>query len=170
MLLDRNGDAADPWTRSDGGAVGNTPHVLVPLEALDQVLAERTADQAVGVFVPNTLRIDEIEAALPSLALVAISFPTYSDGRGFSIARLLRRHGFRGTLRASGPLIPDQFAYALACGFDEIELPEASAQRQPEAQWQQARDDFSSTYQRGYATSPTILDRRRSRSVEHGAD
>lgn len=170
MLLDRNGEAADVWTRSEGGAVGNIPRVIVPWDALSEVLADREADQPVGVLVPNTLRVDEIEADLPRLALIAIVFPAYSDGRGFSLARLLRRHGFGGVLRASGPLIADQFAYALSCGFDEVELPEASAERQPEGQWLKARDDFSSTYQRGYANSRNILDRRRAQPLESRAD
>lgn len=170
MLLDRNGETADPWTRSEGGAVGNIPHVLVPWDVLHQVLSEPASDQAVGVLIPNTLRLDEIEAVLPRLTLIAIAFPAYSDGRGFSLARLLRRRGFSGILRASGPLIADQFAYALSCGFDEIELPEASAERQPEAQWLKARDDFSSTYQRGYAASRNILDRRHAQPIESRAD
>ena len=62
----------------------------------------------------------------------------FSDGRGFSIGRALRDQGYKGTLRASGALIPDQFAFALDCGFDEVEIGDAQAARQPEAQWLQA--------------------------------
>lgn len=170
LLLDRKGAVADGWTRSEGAAIGNVPQALVGFDALPEALAQLDAGQELGVLIPNALPVSALEPFLQRLSLVAIAFPAFADGRGFSLAKAIRRAGFEGTLRASGPLIPDQFDYALACGFDEIELPEASAQRQPEAQWQQARDDFSSTYQRGYATSPTILDRRRSRSVEHGAD
>ena len=84
------------------------------------------------------------------------------DGRGFSLARQIRRAGFAGEIRASGPLIADQFAYALSCGFDTIELPEANAARQPVPQWLHARDSFSATYQRGYGESGrNVLDQRR---------
>jgi uncharacterized protein (DUF934 family) len=58
-----------------------------------------------------------------------------ADGRGFSIASRLRAMGYRGRLRAAGPLVADQFGIARRVGFDEIELPEALAERQPEAQW-----------------------------------
>ena len=58
-----------------------------------------------------------------------------ADGRGFSIARRLRAMGYTGRLRAAGPLIADQFRAAQRVGFDEIELPESLAGRQPEEQW-----------------------------------
>lgn len=106
---------------------------------------------------------------LAALDLVAIVFPAFSDGRGFSLARKLRQSGFAGRLRAVGPLIADQFAYALACGFDEIDLPDAVSSRQPEAQWRAALDAFSGHYQRGYGASASILDRRRAaRETDHG--
>jgi len=54
---------------------------------------------------------------------IAISFPTFADGRGFSLARLLReRHGFKGELRAIGHLIPDQGQFLLRSGFDTVEI------------------------------------------------
>ncbi|KRE06932.1 hypothetical protein ASE63_23285 [Bosea sp. Root381] len=126
-------------------------------EALDQ----KSSDQKIGVLVPNSLPSEALKPFFDQLALVAIGFPAFADGRGFSLAKVLRREGFRGTLRASGPLIPDQFDYAIACGFDEIELPEASASRQSALQWQQARGRLSRTYQRGYTRDGNILDRRR---------
>jgi uncharacterized protein (DUF934 family) len=85
-------------------------------------------------------------AAQDSLDLVAIAFPKFSDGRGFSIGRALRDQGYKGTLRASGALIPDQFAFALDCGFDEVEIGDAQAERQPEAQWLQALTMIGITY------------------------
>ncbi|MGL5447617.1 MAG: DUF934 domain-containing protein, partial [Rhabdaerophilum sp.] len=96
------------------------------------------------------------------LSLIAIAFPSFSDGRGFSIAKSLRHAGYRGTLRAVGPLISDQFAYALACGFDEVELPEAVASRQPIAHWLAAARAFRATYQRNHqAQGTSIPDQRR---------
>ncbi|MEO9787281.1 MAG: DUF934 domain-containing protein, partial [Aurantimonas coralicida] len=84
----------------------------------------------------------------------------FSDGRGFSLAKRLRRAGFEGTLRASGPLIADQFADALACGFDEVELPETMANRQPVQQWMEAKDTMSRHYQNGYGDDRSILRKR----------
>ena len=54
--------------------------------------------------------------------LLAIDFPSFSDGRGFSLARRLRELGFKGRLRASGRLIVDQYAMARRVGFDEVEV------------------------------------------------
>lgn len=72
---------------------------------------------------------------LDRLAMIRVVFPATGDGRGFSIARRLRAMGFAGRLRAAGPLIADQYRAARRIGFDEVELPEALAARQPEPQW-----------------------------------
>lgn len=160
-LLDRTGAKADAWTRTEGAAIDNLSHALVPWDALTDALAQKTRDQRIGVVIPNNIRIAELKLVLRQLSLIAITFPAYSDGRGFSLARLIRNHGFTGTLRASGPLIADQFAYALACGFDEIELPQTSAARQPVEQWLRAVRQISHGYQRGYGDSRNILDQRR---------
>lgn len=161
-LLDRNGNAEDSWTRSEGVGIGNIPAALVPWEALVAALDAQESEQVLGVLIPNSIAFAELAPFLPRLALVAITFPAYADGRGFSLARQIRRAGFAGEIRASGPLIADQFAYALSCGFDTIELPEANAARQPVPQWLHARDSFSATYQRGYGESGrNVLDQRR---------
>ena len=67
--------------------------------------------------------------------LLAIDFPSFSDGRGFSLARRLREMGFKGRLRASGRLIADQYAMARRVGFDEVEVAPDIAARQPAEQW-----------------------------------
>lgn len=76
--------------------------------------------------------------------LICIAFPTFSDGRGFSTARLLRRrYGFRGELRATGHLIRDQFFFLHRVGFDTVEV------RRPElaGQWAEALSEISVVYQ-----------------------
>lgn len=72
---------------------------------------------------------------LPRLALIRIGFPVFSDGRGMTLARRLRQMGFAGTLRAHGPLLADQYAMLRRVGFDDVEIPDAMAARQPAAQW-----------------------------------
>ena len=142
-LLDRNGSREDRWTRSEGAAIGNIPAALVPWEVLVEALDRQEPEQVVGVILPNSVPFSALAPFLPRLALVAITFPAYADGRGFSLARQIRRAGFAGEIRANGPLIADQFAYALSCGFDTIELPEdghASAEDQKEGDRQQDVD------------------------------
>lgn len=167
LLLDRRGAKAETWPRKEGLAIGDLPQALVPWESLPVALAGRTPTQRIGALIPNSLAADALSPHLRQLALVAVIFPSFSDGRGFSLARAIRRAGFEGTLRAAGPLIPDQFDYALACGFDEIELPESSSARQTVAQWRQAVGRLSHTYQRGYRRDGNILEaRRRARAAD----
>lgn len=67
--------------------------------------------------------------------LIAVDFPAMTDGRGFTLARILREKGYRGRLRAVGALIADQYAMARRVGFDEVRIPAALAARQPQEQW-----------------------------------
>ena len=70
-----------------------------------------------------------------SAPMIRIDFPTFADGRGFTLAAQLRRLGYQGRLRAKGHVLADQYAMARRAGFDEIEIDDALAQRQPQDQW-----------------------------------
>ena len=67
--------------------------------------------------------------------MIRIDFPSFADGRGFTLARHLRQQGFTGRLRARGHVIADQYAMARRSGFDEVEISADLALRQPEDQW-----------------------------------
>ena len=67
--------------------------------------------------------------------MIRVDFPSFADGRGFTIARVLRLRGFKGHLRAKGHVIADQYAMARRAGFDDVEISQALAARQPEDQW-----------------------------------
>lgn len=69
------------------------------------------------------------------IEMIRIDFPSFADGRGFTIARQLRLTGYTGRLRAKGHVIAEQYAMARRCGFDEVEIDDALAARQPEDQW-----------------------------------
>ncbi|MBB4197925.1 hypothetical protein CCR94_18935 [Rhodoblastus sphagnicola] len=158
LLLDRNGAKADPFARVETLDDVAGKAVIVAFDAAEKLLAAAPAQA--GVFAPNTLDAEQLSPFLDRLALIAIAFPSATDGRGFSLARQLRRLGFKGILRASGPLFSDQFPQALACGFDEVEIPDANAARQPVQQWLDALKRVTVTYQRDYAQGERILDRR----------
>jgi uncharacterized protein (DUF934 family) len=111
--------------------------------------------------LPNTSKPDEIAAYFQRLALISIEFPSFADGRGFSIARRLRQDRYRGRLRATGPLIADQMRHALGCGFDEIETPDIVLARQPIEQWLAAASMITLRYQRDGGHGVSILDSRR---------
>ncbi|MBK0326646.1 DUF934 domain-containing protein [Rhodobacteraceae bacterium F11138] len=69
------------------------------------------------------------------LQMIRIDFPSFADGRGFTIARQLRLRGYRGRLRAKGHVLADQFSMARRCGFDEVEISDDLAARQSQPQW-----------------------------------
>ena len=68
--------------------------------------------------------------------MIRVNIDSSADGRGFTIARMLRLRGYTGRLRAKGHVLADQYAMARRCGFDEVEISQALAARQPEDQWQ----------------------------------
>jgi len=84
---------------------------------------------------------------LAALSLIRVSFPAFSDGRAFTIARRLRMLGYEGELRALGPVIADQYAMARRVGFTSVEIPDDLAARQPEAQWKYRADWKAHDYQ-----------------------
>jgi uncharacterized protein (DUF934 family) len=80
-----------------------------------------------GVIWPNNRDVDDLVPYLDRLALVALVFPTFRDGRAYSQARLLReRYHYRGELRATGQVLRDQFVFMLRAGFDAFEVKKDS--------------------------------------------
>jgi uncharacterized protein (DUF934 family) len=88
-----------------------------------------------GLDVPNTVGAEQIVPYFNQAALIRIDFPSAHDGRGFTIARHLRLLGYTGRIRAHGAVLADQYAMARRCGFDEVEINDTLAARQPEEQW-----------------------------------
>ena len=126
MQLIKSGRAvADSFARvADDAPVPDRLPVIVSaarfLAAAD-ALTQREAPT--GIIWPNDRRVAELAPHLEGLALVALVFPTFKDGRAFSQARLIReRYGFRGELRAAGEVLRDQFQFLLRSGFDAFEV------------------------------------------------
>jgi len=98
-----------------------------------------------------------IAARLPAAARVEIHFPKFGDGRGYSIARLLReRYGYKGELRAVGLVARDLLYYMESCGFDAFLLREGEDPEEALAGF----SDFSEAYQAS-VSRPVPLFRRR---------
>lgn len=129
MIVTREGFADDAWSRDP-----SAERRIAPLEEID------AASTARGLDLPNDADPAAVAPAFDNLELIAIAFPSFGDGRGFSLARRLRALGFGGRLRASGHVLSDQFSHALACGFDEVEIDAALAARQPEPHWRAAAE------------------------------
>src|SRR6202161_4549062 len=80
-----------------------------------------------GVIWPNNRDVDDLVPYLDRLAVIALVFPTFRDGRAYSQARLLReRHGYRGELRATGQVLRDQFVFMLRAGFSAFDVKKDS--------------------------------------------
>ena len=130
---------------------------IVPLSLW---LGNRDACKAHGI---DALWIDSEQTAtaltddLGTLSLIAIRFPTFMDGRGFSIARILReRMNFQGEIRAIGNVIQDQMHFLMRCGFNAMDL---RAGTNLEAAIE-SLEDFSEHYQDA-VVQPKPLFRRR---------
>ena len=103
--------------------------VVRPLAEMDAV------EKGDGVEIGPADDPRALVGALGQLAMIRVRFPAFNDGRWFSHARDLRSFGFTGRLRAVGHVLADQYAMARRVGFDEVEIDEALAERQPEDQW-----------------------------------
>lgn len=100
-----------------------------------------------------------LAASLGRLKIVAVNFPKFGDGRGYSIGRLLReRYGYRGELRAVGEVARDHLYFMAQCGFDAFEL---RAGEDPQEALD-ALNDFSEAYQASVARPLPLFRRRRS--------
>lgn len=90
---------------------------------------------ALAVDLPSDAQPETLADHLDQIDMIRVDFPSFADGRGFTIARRLRLMGFQGRLRAKGHVIADQYTMARRAGFDEVEIAPDLAARQPEEQW-----------------------------------
>ena len=120
---------------------------FAPADDVDAVtLADLPTNRGV-VDLANTDDPSLLKDHLAGLTLIRIAFPAFNDGRAFTIARRLREMGYTGILRALGPVIADQYAMARRVGFDEVEIPDDLAARQPAEQWHFRADWQAHHYQ-----------------------
>lgn len=110
------------------------------------------SNDARSVRLSPEVDLNKLAPHLARLSTIEIEFPGFADGRGFSIARQLRRQfQYKGDLVASGPLIPDQYSFALQCGFDAVNVDPLTFKQQSETEWRAALDEFPHSYQKGYS-------------------
>ncbi|AHM04857.1 Oxidoreductase probably involved in sulfite reduction [Roseibacterium elongatum DSM 19469] len=110
-------------------------------------LAEVGATGAAAVALAPSDDPGVLAPHLDRITVIRVAFPSFADGRGFTLARRLRAMGYRGRLRAAGHVLADQYAMARRAGFDEVEIDAALAARQPQAQWLARADWRAGDYQ-----------------------
>lgn len=119
--------------------------IIVPL---DYWLAQRESllqRGDVGVWLSADQAPGPVAADLSNLPVVAIDFPLFTDGRGFSYGRTLREHfGYKGEVRAIGQFIRDQLFYLNRCGFDAFAIETTDPEKAIAS-----FDDFSDAYSAG---------------------
>ncbi|SLN22891.1 hypothetical protein PSA7680_00932 [Pseudoruegeria aquimaris] len=110
-------------------------------------LPANDAAPAIAVDLASDSDPAALAGRLQDIDMIRVDFPSFADGRGFTIAKRLRQMGFQGRLRARGHVISDQYAMARRVGFDEVEISEELAARQPEAEWLFRADWQANDYQ-----------------------
>ena len=150
IIKDRN-VVTDPWLRLELNADGSTPatpaarDIIVPLAMWREQRPHLLVRPGrLGVWLDSHEEPAAIAEDLKLLGVVAVNFPQFGDGRGFSTARLLReRYGWRGELRAIGDIFRDQLFFLASCGFDAFALRAGEDPREALAGF----DVFSESYQ-----------------------
>ena len=132
--------------------------VILPYSVWQPLREELSArSNEIGVWLDSDESAELIGEFAASLPLIAVHFPAFADGRGFTTGRLLReRYGYTGELRAVGAFIRDQLTYLRRCGFNAF----AYEGEQPLAGLLDSMSDFSDSYQAA-ADQPLPLFRRR---------
>jgi uncharacterized protein (DUF934 family) len=152
--LIRNGTiVVDPWTLLRAPAslaeLLEAVPVVVPLSTWQAQRAVLIARGEAGVWLAPDADPAALEADVARLALIAVDFPQLTDGRGYSLARLLRqRYGFRGELRAIGDVQRDQLYYLNQCGFDAFAIPDGLDANEALSGLRDFSDGYQATVQR----------------------
>lgn len=147
MVLVKDGAVAeDEWVAvGDGDALPSDSPAIVSADrwtAERDALAQRNAP--LGIRLSSDTALEDVADAIGRVALIALEFPAFTDGRPYSTARLLReRHGFTGELRAVGQVLRDQAQFMQRCGFDSFELPEQA----DAGNWIEGLSDIAVHYQ-----------------------
>lgn len=167
VLVNLTGIQAGEWTQlEDQQSPEEAASVAVPLTRLQdegddffQVAGE------VGAVVTTDTSYEALAPLMNKLAFVAIEFPAFGDGRGFSLAVRLRKDlGFKGEIRATGPVIPDQALFLLRAGFDTVDVAEERA-----GAFQAALKRFEHFYQSDFTGEMSLAHRRHTSDQERKA-
>lgn len=136
----------DPYTHVSDDADIPQGDVIISLTRFqnegERLLSE---GRSVGVRLEPAEEVEALAYDLPRIAVVAVAFPKFNDGRGYTAARLLReRYAFPGEIRAVGDVLREQAGFMVRVGFDAYEPADGST---PD-QWAHAARRQRHVYQR----------------------
>lgn len=147
------------WQKLDSDFEGNTDNqaVLIPLARFLEDPNLVIGNAQAGVWLDSDQNPEDLGPFIDQLALIAINFPKFVDGRGYSYARILRdRFNYQGELRAIGDVLHDQLFYLKRCGFDSFAVRE---DKDIEAAIS-GLDAFTESYQAATVQSEPLFRRR----------
>ena len=160
LIIKDKSVVTDPWQRLDAVPDGGLPagDIIVPLAAWQARREELLARPGrLGVWLDSNEEPAAIAGDLGHFDVVAVNFPKFGDGRGFSTAHLLReRYGWKGELRAIGDVFRDQLFFLSSCGFNAFALRDGENPQEALGSF----GDFSEAYQNS-VERPLPLFRRR---------
>lgn len=166
VIFKVTGEAAATLEQIAGTVIPATGKILVPLTVWVARKDELAARGEVGIWLESFELLEDLLASVEDinrLPVIAIHFPRFVDGRGFSLATLLRtRYGFKNELRAIGDVLRDQLYFMKRCGFDAYALREDKSAEDAIASFR----DFSEPYQ-GAVDNPLPVWRRYPRVGHH---
>jgi len=164
-LLSLTGIEVREWTALESADLpAEGASVIVPLARLleDSEAIFKTAGR-VGALVPTDTDYTQLTDLVEKLAFVAVEFPAFGDGRGFSLGVRLRKDlNFKGEVRAVGPVIPDQALFLLRAGFDSVDI----ADEKRVATFETALERFKDFYQSDYTGSRSLAHARHGNAGE----
>lgn len=126
MIIKNKTIVADDWTvlrlqeqETPENVIVAAGKVIVPLQVWQAQRATLQDRKEIGVWLASDERPEELKGEVQKFSVIAVDFPKFSDGRGYSIAFNLRaRLGYAGELRAIGDVLRDQLFYMQRVGFD----------------------------------------------------
>ncbi len=126
VLSNRQIQSEDPWVILEQDAEFNADrgYQLISAANLEQYADDLSDQQHWGILVDGETDLALLARYFDSVSVIAVDFPVLRDGRGFSIARLLRAAGYRRELRAVGHITRDKLAFLERCGFNSVTLLE----------------------------------------------
>lgn len=117
----------DPWTKKleldSPEELKGMKQVIIPLSFWKKNQSSLKDRADLGVYLDSHDEVEDIGEDAHHFPVIVINFPRFADGRGYSLARLLRdRYSYKGEIRAVGDVLQDQLFYMNRCGFNAFEV------------------------------------------------
>ena len=157
VIID-NAIVDDTWAlvATSDAEIPSAKKIIVPLKVWQEKPAALNG-KVVGVWLDSADDPAVLASDINNLPIIAVNFPTFKDGRGYSAAYLLRtRYNYTGELRAIGDIQRDQLFYLKRVGFNAFAV---RADKDIDAALK-SFNDFSDVYQ-GSVVQTSPLFRRR---------